>query len=314
MGGARPLRRRRVSLVLLHLQAALGRLPLLAGDDRRNGPAVPAPALEHLRLLRALRQRQRASSSPAPGESTDLDRWVLSRLHATVEVVRDALDDFDATTGGRAIAGFVDELSNWYVRRRGARFWEGDPAAFATLRDVPGHVANCSHRSCPFVADEIYDNLAGAEEKRPSDRLPRVRRRVTLSSTAWRWRARASALDWPPAARRSSRSASRCVPRSWSATGRERAAIERLDEHRPRRAQRARASLRLRGRRAGRGRGQAQLPHARAPVRQADADGGGRHGGARTGSGSPRPARGPSRRVVVGGNDHDLGAEDLHVG
>ena len=62
------------------------------------------------------------------------------------------------------------------------------------------------------------------------------------------------------------------------ATGREREAIERLAEHRPRGAQRPRAALRLRGRRARRGRDQAQLPHARPALRQAHADGRGRRG------------------------------------
>ena len=59
VGRDRPLRRRRAALVLLHLQAALGRLPLLARDDRRGGAPVPAAAVEHLRLLRPLRERQR---------------------------------------------------------------------------------------------------------------------------------------------------------------------------------------------------------------------------------------------------------------
>src|SRR6185437_4039179 len=48
---------------------------------------------------------------------TELDRWAVSRLHATTQVVRDRLDDYDATRAGHAIAAFVDELSNWYVRR-----------------------------------------------------------------------------------------------------------------------------------------------------------------------------------------------------
>src|SRR5205085_6870331 len=51
------------------------------------------------------------------GRLTDLDRWVLSRLQETVEIVRDRMDDFDATSAGRAVQTFVDELSNWYVRR-----------------------------------------------------------------------------------------------------------------------------------------------------------------------------------------------------
>ena len=58
---------------------------------------------------------------------TELDRWAISRLHATTEVVRERLDAYDATRAGHAIAAFVDELSNWYVRRSRARFWDGDP-------------------------------------------------------------------------------------------------------------------------------------------------------------------------------------------
>ncbi len=65
VGGDRPLRGRRAALVLLHLEVPVGRLPLLDGDDRRGGQTVPAAAVEHLRLLRALRQRElcRAAAS-----------------------------------------------------------------------------------------------------------------------------------------------------------------------------------------------------------------------------------------------------------
>jgi isoleucyl-tRNA synthetase len=93
---------------------------------------------------------------------TDLDRWVLSRLSATVEVVTERLDAFDATGGAREIATFVDDLSNWYVRRSRRRFWEGDPRAFATLRESLVTVAQLLAPFTPFVADEIYDNLDGA--------------------------------------------------------------------------------------------------------------------------------------------------------
>ena len=66
--------------------------------------------------------------------ANDLDRWALSRLAATVETVTERLEHYDATRAGQAIAAFVDDLSNWYVRRSRRRFWDGDPAAFATLR------------------------------------------------------------------------------------------------------------------------------------------------------------------------------------
>jgi isoleucyl-tRNA synthetase len=96
-----------------------------------------------------------------PGPATDLDRWVLSRLAATVEVVTDRLDAFDATGGAREIATFVDDLSNWYVRRSRRRFWDGDARAFATLRECLVTVAQLLAPFTPFIADEIYDNLDG---------------------------------------------------------------------------------------------------------------------------------------------------------
>jgi isoleucyl-tRNA synthetase len=90
-----------------------------------------------------------------------LDRWALSRTAGTAEVVGRLLDAYDATTAGRAIADLVEDLSNWYVRRSRRRFWDGDPAAFATLRTCLVTVAKLLAPFCPFIADEIYDNLDG---------------------------------------------------------------------------------------------------------------------------------------------------------
>jgi isoleucyl-tRNA synthetase len=93
--------------------------------------------------------------------SDDLDRWALSRTAGTAERVAERLDAYDATAAGRAIAELVDELSNWYVRRSRRRFWDGDPAAFRTLRGCLLTIAKLLAPFCPFVADEIYDNLDG---------------------------------------------------------------------------------------------------------------------------------------------------------
>jgi isoleucyl-tRNA synthetase len=98
-----------------------------------------------------------------PREGTDLDRWLLSRLQATVATVRDRMDDFDCTTAGHAIAEFVEELSNWYVRLSRRRFWEGDRAAFATLRHCLLETVAMLAPFTPFLADEIHRNLVGAE-------------------------------------------------------------------------------------------------------------------------------------------------------
>ena len=97
------------------------------------------------------------------GEPTDLDRWIRSRLAATVERVTERMEDYDTTFAGRAVAEFVDDLSNWYVRRSRRRFWDGDPAAFATLRESLLTVSKLLAPLTPFVADEIYENLDGSE-------------------------------------------------------------------------------------------------------------------------------------------------------
>src|SRR4051794_27903121 len=92
---------------------------------------------------------------------TDLDRWALSRLQATVATVRERMDAYDCTTAGRAIAEYVEELSNWYLRLSRRRFWDGDRAAFATLRHCLLETAALLAPFVPFLADEIHLNLAG---------------------------------------------------------------------------------------------------------------------------------------------------------
>ena len=150
------------------------------------------------------------------GEETELDRWVRSRLSATVAEVTERLEDFDATTAGRAIAAFVDDLSNWYVRRSRRRFWEGDGVAFATLRECLLTTAQLLAPFTPFMADEIYETLDGGEPSVHLTRLAAAPASATSRSRPrWPRRARRCASAWPRAGRRRSRSASRCT-RPWS--------------------------------------------------------------------------------------------------
>jgi len=107
-------------------------------------------------------QLSRASAEPSSPPEGDLDRWALSRTAATADFVAERLEAYDTTSAGRAIAGLVDELSNWYVRRSRRRFWDGDPSAFQTLRTCLLTVAKLLAPFCPFIADEIYDNLDGS--------------------------------------------------------------------------------------------------------------------------------------------------------
>jgi len=102
-----------------------------------------------------------ASDLVASGPDGYLDRWALSRTAGTAELVAERLDSYDVTTAGRAIADLVDELSNWYVRRSRRRFWDGDPVAFQTLKACLLAVSKLLAPLCPFIADEIYDNLDG---------------------------------------------------------------------------------------------------------------------------------------------------------
>jgi isoleucyl-tRNA synthetase len=90
-----------------------------------------------------------------------LDRWALSELHETVREVDEALEDFDPTRAGRALSAFIDDLSNWYVRRSRRRFWDGDPAALATLHECLEVLTRLLAPFVPFVTEEVHQRLVG---------------------------------------------------------------------------------------------------------------------------------------------------------
>src|SRR5690606_5279497 len=91
-----------------------------------------------------------------------LDRWLLGELDDTVAEVTAALEDFDALRGASRLARFVDDLSNWYVRRSRPRFWKAsDPVAHATLHHALVVTAQLLAPFCPFLADELYVRLTG---------------------------------------------------------------------------------------------------------------------------------------------------------
>jgi isoleucyl-tRNA synthetase len=125
----------------------------------KDFPAAPGPGSNPESVSDSLG----GAGAEEAAEYVDLDRWVLSRLQATVQTVRERMDEFDCTAAGRAIAEYVEQLSNWYVRLSRRRFWEGDRAAFATLRHCLLEVAALLAPFTPFLADEIHLNLAGGE-------------------------------------------------------------------------------------------------------------------------------------------------------
>ncbi len=97
-------------------------------------------------------------------ELTLMDRWILSKLHQLVKQVDDDLTNYRVPEPARAIEAFVDELSNWYVRRGRERFWgkgmDGTKeAAFATLYEVLTTLAKVIAPFVPFLSEDIYQNL-----------------------------------------------------------------------------------------------------------------------------------------------------------
>ena len=97
-------------------------------------------------------------------EYSDMDRWLLSALNALVRDITNAYENYDVNAATRPIQGFVNTLSNWYLRRSRRRFWksEGDSdknAAYATLYQALVTVAKLIAPAMPFIADEIYRNL-----------------------------------------------------------------------------------------------------------------------------------------------------------
>ena len=96
---------------------------------------------------------------PPPTERPALDRWVLSQAHRLSIEVDDALANFDTQRGGRLITTFVDDLSNWYVRRSRRRFWEGDPAALATLDEALRIVTAVMSPYTPFITEQVWQLL-----------------------------------------------------------------------------------------------------------------------------------------------------------
>jgi isoleucyl-tRNA synthetase len=102
---------------------------------------------------------ERLAEAPAPADRPLLDRWALAELHRTVREVDAALEDFDTARAGRRLAEFVDDLSNWYVRRSRRRFWEAQPAAFATLYECLETLTRLMAPIVPFLTDYVWDVL-----------------------------------------------------------------------------------------------------------------------------------------------------------
>jgi len=93
-----------------------------------------------------------------------MDKWILSKMHSLIATVDKNLSNYRITESARAIQEFVDDLSNWYVRRSRERFWQKDMTqdkinAYMTLYTVLVQLITVSAPFVPFVTEEIYGNL-----------------------------------------------------------------------------------------------------------------------------------------------------------
>ncbi len=94
----------------------------------------------------------------------EIDRWILSLLEQTIATATAALDDYDALRAGTAIESFVDQLSNWYVRRNRRRFWKAasgadKQAAYLTLYECLETVNRLLAPFVPFISEAVHQNL-----------------------------------------------------------------------------------------------------------------------------------------------------------
>jgi len=100
-----------------------------------------------------------ASDAPAVAERPALDRWILGEAHRLVAQVTDALENFDTQRAGGQIAGFIDLLSNWYVRRSRRRFWDGDASALTTLHETLRLLTLVMAPLTPFITERVWQDL-----------------------------------------------------------------------------------------------------------------------------------------------------------
>ncbi|MGD0006314.1 MAG: class I tRNA ligase family protein [Anaerolineaceae bacterium] len=105
----------------------------------------------------------------APASSNLLDRWILACLNQVVDTVTTSLENSDHWDAAKAVGAFMDDLSNWYVRRSRRRFWKSEhdadkATAYATLYHILVKLAKLLAPFTPFVSEAIYQNLVRSNQ------------------------------------------------------------------------------------------------------------------------------------------------------
>jgi isoleucyl-tRNA synthetase len=113
----------------------------------------------------------RNPEGPTPVSDNPLDRWILARLNQVVDRVTPALEDSDAFGATMAVEPFIDDLTNWYVRRSRRRFWKSEHdadknTAYSTLYHVLVKLSKILAVFTPFVTEVIYQNLVRSVQEK----------------------------------------------------------------------------------------------------------------------------------------------------
>ncbi|MFA6531995.1 MAG: isoleucine--tRNA ligase [Patescibacteria group bacterium] len=103
-----------------------------------------------------------------------LDQWILSELHTLIKNVNKGMEEYNLTATTRLFPSFIDNLSNWYIRRSRKRFWKSESdedkeQAYHTLYEILVTLAKLIAPFTPFLAEEIYKNLTGEESVHLAD-------------------------------------------------------------------------------------------------------------------------------------------------
>jgi isoleucyl-tRNA synthetase len=109
------------------------------------------------------------SQIPAVKDRSMMDHWILSELNTLIQEVDAAYADFDSQGAGKALARFIDDLSNWYVRRSRRRFWDGDVAALGTLHECLVTLTQLLSPMVPFITEHVWQEVVRAADSTAAD-------------------------------------------------------------------------------------------------------------------------------------------------
>jgi isoleucyl-tRNA synthetase len=109
------------------------------------------------------------SQIPAVKDRSMMDHWILSELNSLIAEVDQAYSEFDSQSAGRVLARFIDDLSNWYVRRSRRRFWDGDLAALGTLHECLVTLTQLLSPMVPFITEHVWQELVKPADPSAAD-------------------------------------------------------------------------------------------------------------------------------------------------